>query len=180
MKPNRLIPAVCIVGLLLVSAPVFADHHEMSGVRGDFMNELNQIEEKLVGLAGAIPADDYGWRPMEGVRSVSEVFMHVAAGNYFFLQPLGVDGPEGLDPRGLEKNVTDKDAVIKELKRSFEYARKAVQSVGDDHLEDMVKMFGSDWSKRKVLLLYVTHGHEHLGQMIAYARSNEVVPPWSR
>ncbi|MDX1582410.1 MAG: DinB family protein [Thermoanaerobaculia bacterium] len=179
MRRTPLAVTLSTIVMLLLCAPAYAGEHEMSGLRSELMGELDQIEKKLVGLAEAIPAEKYDWRPAEGIRSVSETLMHVAGGNYYFLQPLGLEGPEGLDPRTLEKNVTEKDDVISELKRSFKYARKAVKSVGDDHLEDMVEVFGSDWTKRQVLLLYVTHGHEHLGQMIAYARSNEVTPPWS-
>lgn len=148
-------------------------HHAM------YLDEIADVEKKLVGLAQAIPAGEFAWRPAEGVRSVSESLMHVAAANYFFSMNLGVPLPEGLDPRSLEKNVTSRDAVIAELERSFAYAKKGIAAVKAGQGEEKVEMFGREFTKKRVLMLYVTHGHEHLGQMIAYARSIGVTPPWS-
>jgi uncharacterized damage-inducible protein DinB len=78
----------------------------------------------------------------------------------------------------LEANVTTKADVIEKLKASIEYAAKAVPTITD--LETEVNLFGFPGSKRAYLLILLTHAHEHLGQSIAYARGNGVVPPWSQ
>ena len=82
--------------------------------------------------------------------------------------------------RNLEKNVTMQADVIAQMKKSFDHARAAVESVSEAQLEDAIKMFGQDATKRKAMLTMVEHASEHLGQSIAYARSNGVTPPWSR
>jgi uncharacterized damage-inducible protein DinB len=149
------------------------------GVRADILRQIEDAEKKLLALAEAMPAEKYGWRPGEGVRSVGEVFAHTAAANYFLPTLVGVKMPEGVNPREFEKSGGDKAKTSETLKASFEHARKAVQSLADADLDTAVKIFGQDGTYRAALLLLATHAHEHLGQSIAYARMNGVTPPWS-
>ncbi len=148
-----------------------------AGEMGEMMaNNLAGVEEKLVGLAKAMPDDKFGWSPAEGVRTVSEAFMHVAGANYFFASKMGVDMPEGT--RGLEKTVKDKAGVIKQLEASFANIKKGLK--GAD-MSQATKLFGGkEGTIGDLALIAVGHGHEHLGQVIAYARSNGVKPPWSK
>lgn len=146
-----------------------------TGFRAEFIANLDDVEKKLVSLAEATPADKFTWRPSKDVRSISEVYTHIAGSNYFLASFLGVDAP-GIEG-DLEKTVTKKAEVIAELKRSFAHLRKASASVRD--LEAPVKMFGNQTTCRGVLVTVISHLHEHLGQSIAYARMNGVVPPWS-
>jgi uncharacterized damage-inducible protein DinB len=145
------------------------------GFKAEFAANVDEVQEKLLDLAESIPADKYSWRPAPDVRSVSEVFMHVAGGNYFLSSFLGVDAPHNGD---LEKKYTRKAEVLAELRRSFEHVRNAANATTD--LERPVKLFGRQTTNRGVMLTIVSHLHEHLGQGIAYARMNGVVPPWSR
>ena len=101
--------------------------------------------------------------------------MHIAGGNYFLATFLGVEAPKRA--QDLEQSVTKKADVIAELKRSFEHLRAAANRTED--LEKPVKMFGSPTTRRGVFITMLSHLHEHLGQSIAYARMNGVVPPWS-
>ena len=172
--------------LLCIAAPASARQSAQAqkpspppaaGFRADFLRQLGDAEEKLIALAEATPADKFTWRPAQGVRSVSEVFMHVAGGNYFLSTFLGVKPPEGVG-RDIEK-ITDKAKVVETLRQSFAHARRAAEGVSDADLERQVKLFGNDSTFRGVLFLMATHAHEHLGQSIAYARMNGITPPWS-
>ena len=148
-----------------------------SGVRAELLRQLEDAEKKFVALAEAIPQEKYSWRPGEGVRSVSEVYMHVASANYNIPQAAGFKPPAGLES-DLEK-ITDKAKVLDLLKRSFEHIRQAVLRTADADLDKSVKLFGNSTTVRDVFLTLVTHAHEHLGQSIAYARLNNIVPPWT-
>jgi uncharacterized damage-inducible protein DinB len=149
-----------------------------TGYRAEVISDIEGIGKKLVDLATAMPAEKYGWRPAPGVRSVSEVYMHVVGANYLLPSFLGAKLPEGFD-REMEKSVTDKAKVIEWLKKSIENAKAAVLSASDADLDKKVKAFGREMTERRVLMIVQTHMHEHLGQSIAYARSNGVTPPWS-
>jgi uncharacterized damage-inducible protein DinB len=144
----------------------------------DYLSDVDGVAKKLVDLAGAVPADKYSWRPATGVRSVSEVYMHVTGANYLLPSFLGAKMPEWFD-RGMEKTVTDKAKVIEWLKKSIENAKTTAAGVTDADLNKTVKAFGRDLTERRVLMIIQTHMHEHLGQSIAYARSIGVTPPWS-
>ena len=148
-----------------------------SGFRAEFLHDFDDVSKKIVELAEAVPAAKYNWRPAPGVRSVSEVYMHVAGGNYFLATFAGAK-PPSYDTRNLEK-INDKARVIEELKKSFEYLRMVATHGTDADLEKPIKMFGYDTTQRGALMTALNHLHEHLGQSIAYARMNGVVPPWS-
>jgi len=144
--------------------------------QSDLLANLADTEKKIVSLAEAVPQDKYAWRPADGVRSVSEVFMHIAGANYMIPSALGAKPPAGLT-RDMEKTVTDKAKVVEQLKQSFAHLRQAITSATDD--SKATKLFGRESTYGATKLLIITHLHEHLGQSIAYARTNKVTPPWS-
>ncbi|HST12182.1 MAG TPA: DinB family protein [Terriglobales bacterium] len=151
-----------------------------SGPRAEFLNELKGEEEKFIRLAGAIPADKYTWRPGPDVRSIAEVFLHVAAANYNLPHLIGTAPPEGFQAKGFDKSTTDKAKGIQALQDSFAHLRQAVIKVPDADLEKQLDWFGgSKNTERGILLFIMRHMGEHLGQSIAYARMNGVVPPWT-
>ena len=144
--------------------------------RAEFLAGVDDLERKIVALATATPADKFAWRPAKDVRSISEVYMHIAGGNYFLSTFLGIDAPQ--TNSDIEKSVTRKADVIVELRRSFAHVRAAASATTD--LEKPVMMFGKQTNHHGVLVTMLNHLHEHLGQSIAYARMNGVVPPWSK
>lgn len=151
----------------------------LGGFRAEYLRQIDDIRTKVIKLAEAVPADKYTWRPAEGVRSISEAYMHLAAANFFIPRSLGVAPPEGTLPgRELEK-MTDKQKVLDTLKASFEHVRQSVMKMSDADMDKAVKLFGRDSTSREALMILLNHMHEHLGQSIAYARMNKVTPPWS-
>jgi hypothetical protein len=122
------------------------------------------------------------------VRSIGEVFKHVASDNYFIPIAMGTPAPaasgiSGTDMKTVgayEARPLTKDQIVAELEASFNHLHGAMRTTTDANLTQTIKFFGQDWSRQKAMILTVTHLHEHLGQAIAYARSNSVVPPWSK
>jgi len=149
------------------------------GLKADVLRSLEDAQKKLIALAEAVPADKYTWHP-EGARTVGEVFAHVAGGNYFFPTLWGAKGAAGVDPRSFDKDAGDKAKTVDTLKKSFDHVRQAIESLPDADWSKPAKVFDHDGTYREIILIVVTHAHEHLGQSIAYARSNGVVPPWSK
>jgi uncharacterized damage-inducible protein DinB len=150
-----------------------------SGFRAEILKSLDDLEKKSVSLAEAIPEEKYTWRPGEGVRSIGEVYMHMASGNYAYANAAGNKAPADLDVRGFEKLAADKAKTVATLKQSFVHVRQTVLQTSDADLDKAVKMFGRDSTIRNVLFIMQVHQSEHLGQSIAYARSVGVVPPWT-
>lgn len=159
--------------LLALPATSFAQ-----GYLSDFTADFDAVSQKLVDLAEAVPAESYSWQPAEGIRSVSEVYMHIAIANYFLASIFDVPPPEGFSP-DLEKTTTAKADVIAALKESQEHVKKATMNAAEMNLEEQREVFGAMRSLRAVFMIIASHSHEHLGQSIAYARSNDITPPWS-
>ena len=150
-----------------------------SGTRGEFIAEVDSVGKKLTDLANAMPQEKYSWRPAPGIRSVSEVYVHVAGGNFLLPSFMGVKVPEGIT-RDMEKTVTDKVKVIDTMKKSFDHVKSVAANMTDADLDKKVKIFGGrEVTERALLVVILNHMHEHLGQSIAYARMNGVAPPWS-
>ena len=171
------------VFLLLLSAlPAYAQSTESSmsiGFFNDLLTEIEYVQGQVLQLAEAMPEEKYSWRPGEGVRSVGEVYVHIGMGNYFSLSYLGGSLPEGFNPE-LDKQITKKTEIIDFLKKSYDYAKSYILSLNAEDLEYPIEFFGEQSNGRRMLFLILYHNHEHLGQSIAYARSNGIVPPWSQ
>ena len=152
-----------------------------SGVRAEFLADFAAVTGKLIQLGEAIPAEKYTWRPQAGVRSVSEVLLHAAGGNYFLPTFFGATVPAGIDLKTLETSTTDKAKVIEALRTAIAHARGEVLRLSDADLEKTGKWFGGTQVTYRVMITATAeHCHEHLGQLIAYARINGVTPPWSK
>ena len=174
---RTILTALLLTLTATIAAPRLRAAGGPKGFRGDFLWQLDDIEKKIEGLAAATPEAKYTWRPAEGVRSISEVYMHVAGANYYLLAFAGVPKPAGL-ASDLEK-ITDKNKVVEALKASFEFTRQAAMKMSDADLEKPAKLFGNDTTYRGIYFVTMSHLHEHLGQSIAYARMNGIVPPGS-
>jgi uncharacterized damage-inducible protein DinB len=148
------------------------------GAGQGWLPEFNHSSRQILQLAEATPAEKFAWRPGPGVRSVSEVYMHVAVANFFLVNLAGgkIANPPKITQE-TEKQVKDKAEVIKWLKDSFDAVRNSYPPVDP---KKAVKFFGTDSNSENVYLRILVHNHEHMGQSIAYARTNGIVPPWSK
>lgn len=151
----------------------------LSGPREEFLDEIAFYEQRYTGLAEAMPAEKYSWRPGEGVRSVGEVFMHITAANYGIAGALGTPPPPGFDFKALAALATDKPKALQAMKDSFAHFRGAIAALSDANADKPQKMFGRQTTLRGSFIMITGHYGEHLGQSIAYARVNGVVPPWT-
>jgi uncharacterized damage-inducible protein DinB len=175
MRPLRWLPALALSAL--VAAPVAAQSFQE-----EVAFDLRAVGEKYVSLAQAMPADAYDWRPGDGVRSVSEVFMHIAGANLGLpANFMGVTPPAGYpqDWFGGAEQISDKAEIVGHLEAAFEHVASVIEGLSDEQLTQAVNVFGRQTNWLGAVMLIQTHSHEHLGQAIAYARTNGVVPPWS-
>lgn len=153
-------------------------------VRDRYLADLDTLHARFAALAEAIPADKYSWRPTARVRSVSEVFMHVAS-EWYYYDPRSVGGNPPADfgtPKDamakLETTITTKAAVIAEMNKAWTYGRAQVAGADPATLTGPIKPWGMTIDQ--VAIDFPGDLHEHLGQLIAYARMNGVKPPWSK
>jgi len=172
---------VKMMGLALVAWVLVAGTVAAQTLQEETIGDLEVLRDKYVGLAQAVPESSYTWRPGEGVRSVGEVYMHVVQANFGFPRMIGVTVPEGTPgawTSGNAEGLHRADAVDA-LNASFDHMVAAVRGITAERLEEKMEVFGRPTNVRGFLVVMVTHLHEHLGQSIAYARTNGVVPPWS-
>lgn len=180
--------ALAGIGALPAAAQQTAAATATAPVVNDLLNDVAQVERKFLALARAIPAEKYDWRPGDGVRSVAEVFKHVTSDNYFIPAMAGVPADPATGITGgdyktaaaFEQRQMSRDSVIAALEKSFAHLKQAMSGTTADRLDESVNMFGRSVTLQQTWILATTHLHEHLGQSIAYARTNGIVPPWSQ
>jgi uncharacterized damage-inducible protein DinB len=149
------------------------------GIWEGYDGEWRHVSQQLISLAEATPEDKFAWRPAPGVRSTSEVYMHIVSANFYLLSVTGPRMPTDLK-EGMEKSVTAKAEVIAWLKRSLDAVGEAHLSETSKDLQRKVHIADRDATVDGMYLRIIVHANEHMGQLIAYARMNGVVPPWSR
>ena len=186
---NRVFAAAAVTSALLVgvSAPARGQDvmtkESVASLKASFIADLDRVHEKFLGLAQAFPQDKYEWRPMEGVRSVSEVLMLAAFEGYSFV-PTSF-GAKAADLGSREeamklRTLSDKTQVIEHLNKGFAHAKQQLEGLDPATLTGKRKIMGQDRSAADGVIMIGGDLHEHLGQLIAYARMNKIVPPWSK
>lgn len=177
---NGMLAVTFLAAALATLTPAPASAQDPASFRQTWRAEFEASARKVVALAEAMPAETYSWQPMEGVATVAGAYMHIARYNYMLPhRNMGVEPPEGVDYATFEEAFTTKDEVLEVLRASMDHVRAVVDGMSDDDMAAMVNLYGRDVAKWGVLFRLVSHMNEHLGQQIAYARSNRVVPPWS-
>jgi uncharacterized damage-inducible protein DinB len=188
MKRFLLTSALCT---LLVGAATFSraanapapDTPDQSApsydLKGQSLLDLEAVQKKFVALANAIPEDKFTWRPSPDSRSFAEVFLHVAGERYGILSLMGAQKPDGFDGKTFEKSTTDKARIVDELNRSWNFTETTIKSMNNADFAKLLPKLGPQANECDVIYILVADAHEHLGQAVAYARENGIVPPWT-
>ncbi len=150
-------------------------------VKASFLADLEVMREKFIGLAEAFPQDTYDWRPMDGTRSVAEVLILIASEGYGFAPTaLGAEAAMSREESQALRELTDKTEIIDHLTRGFAHATQQIEAIDPATLVGQRTVFRRELNTSEAVLFVAGDMHEHLGQLIAYARANHIVPPWSR
>ena len=164
-----------VVCALVVALIVPLAQAQPTGIQAAFGKDAGTLSDKFTGLA-RVMAGNYDWKPAQGVRSVADVFNLIVKENGLIAGVLSGTPNTGASPAP----ITDPEKMQEALKASYLNLQKAIMALSDNDLQTTVKLFGRDMTKQSALMLILEDQHEHLGQSIAYARSNGVVPPWSK
>jgi len=165
--------------LFLLLAPRSFAQDPLDGLWQGYDGEWRHVSQQLIALAEVTPPENFAWRPAKGVRSTSEVYMHIAMANFGLLSYTGPKFPADLK-QDAEKTVTSKPEVISWLKRSLEAVRLAHSAETPSDLARKVRIENRDATVDGMYLRIIIHDNEHMGQLVAYARMTGVVPPWSK
>jgi glutathione S-transferase len=170
-----------------LAAPLHAQERmskeSVATLKAAFTADLQTMQDKYLALAQAFPQEKYTWRPMDGVRSVAEVLMLAAFEGYSFIPTSWGGKPADLGPReeaNKLRTLSDKAQVIEHLKKGFAHAKAQLDALDPATFTGTRKVFNQERSAADVAMFVGGDLHEHLGQLIAYARMNQIVPPWSK
>jgi uncharacterized damage-inducible protein DinB len=146
-----------------------------AGINTALASDVGTLSDKFVGLA-RVMAGKYDWKPGTGVRSVADVLNLIVMENKMLTGTL----TGAAAPAGAPAAITDPTQMQEALKTSYASLRQALAGLSQSDLQASVKFFGQDTTKQGAALMLIFDQHEHLGQSIAYARTNGIVPPWSK
>jgi uncharacterized damage-inducible protein DinB len=157
-----------------------ADHTAPSyDMKAQALLDLERVQKKFVDLTNAVPSDKLTWRPAADARSFAEVFLHVAGERYGILGLMGAEPPAGFDGKTFEKSTTDRTRLVAELNKSWEFTQKTINGMTNADFAKLLPKLGPQANAGDVVYILVADAHEHLGQAVAYARENDIVPPWT-
>ena len=168
-----------ILLLIVLCVPELRAQDPLDGLWQGYDGEWRHVSNQLIALAEATPADKFAWRPAPGVRSTSEVYMHIVMGNFWLLSVTGPKMPPDLKENA-EKTVISKPEVIAWLKRSLDAVKQAHIAADPKDMSRKLKVEGHDATVDGMYLRIIVHANEHMGQLVAYARMTGVTPPWSK
>ena len=161
-------------------AAATADHTAPSyDMKGQSLLDLQGVQKKFVDLANALPENKFTWRPSADSRSFAEVFLHVAGERYGIMGLMGATPPAGFEGKNFDKSTTDKTKIIAELNKSWDFTEKAINGMSNADFARAIPKLGPQANAGDVVYILVADAHEHLGQSVAYARENAIVPPWT-
>jgi hypothetical protein len=178
-----------LIGLsFFLQAPACAQRPASSSTMEELATEWRIVGEKTVSLARAFPAAAMDWRPAADARSVAEVIVHITGSNYWLAAVAGVPAPAATGLLGddeatvvaYDKRKPPADSALAELAASVAHVERGLLTTPTDRLGQRLTLEGHSRTVHGTWVHTVTHAHEHLGQLIAYARANGIVPPWSR
>jgi uncharacterized damage-inducible protein DinB len=172
MKKILIQYGVCVLAVALMVPLAQA---QPAGMQAAWGKDAGTLSDKFTGLA-RVMAGKYDWKPGQGVRSVSDVFNLIVKENGLLADALSDKPNTGSKPAP----ITDPEKLQEALKDSYANLQKAITGLSGNDLQTHVKLFGEDMTKQDAVMLILEDQHEHLGQSIAYARTNGVVPPWSK
>ena len=166
--------AMCALAVAPI-VPLARAQSQPAELQAAFAKDAGTLSDKFTGLA-RVMSGKYDWKPAQDVRSVADVFNLIVKENNLLANVLS-DTPNTKTPT---TPITNPKKMQKTLKTSYVNLQKAITGLSDNDLQTTVKLFGRDWTKQDAVMHILEDQHEHLGQSIAYARSNGVVPPWSK
>jgi hypothetical protein len=181
---SALFLTVCLaagaIGAAAQNSDATTDHTAPSyDMKGQSLADLQVVQKKFVDLANALPADKLTWRPSADSRSFAEVFLHVSGERYQILALGGVEPPAGFDGKTYEKSTTDRAKIVEELNKSWDFTQKTINGMTNADFAKLLPKLGPQANAGDVIYILVADAHEHLGQVVAYARENGIVPPWT-
>ena len=145
----------------------------------EVQNDWTRNNVVLYMLAGAMPEDKYGFKPVPEEQSFGERVLHVAQVNLSLLQSLGAKTPAPtIDPKA-----TSKAEAMAALQKVGEYGVAAIKEFGDQGLATRVDspyFMGPMASRQRILYFLMAHSQDTYGQLVVYLRLNGITPPLSR
>ncbi|WP_149277364.1 DinB family protein [Pareuzebyella sediminis] len=166
------------LSVVLMFLAISAIYGQDDIVQNSIKGMLTYNQGQVVSLAEAFTPEQYNWRPAEGVRSTGESLLHIAGANYYLASKMGFPPPEDVDMMNIEK-IQGKENILAALKKSNEFVLDKIGKVESGKFGEEVDFGFGKFNRLSGLLIFLEHNGEHKGQLIAYARSNGVTPPWS-
>jgi uncharacterized damage-inducible protein DinB len=153
---------------------------------------LSSLEDQMMGVAKAMPAEKYSFAPSaaifvpaqkpdylspnnKGVRSFGAMVAHVAQANYFYGGLLSGQKPD-VDVKAIG-SLTDKDQIVAALAASFAFVHKAIGTLTAQNAFESVR---GVQTRASTTAGVIAHGFDHYGQLAEYLRMNGIVPPASQ
>lgn len=165
-----------ILVLMAIATPAFAQQQQGATNLGVSSAKMmfTMGHDYILRAAEQTPDSLWSFRPTADVRSLGELYGHVASAEHMFCAMAMGEKPQMVNYEKMEKA-----KVIEGLKSGAAYCDKAY-GMSDADAAGMVNLFGSQRTKLFTLTMNATHDWEHYGNIVTYLRLKGMVPPSSQ
>jgi hypothetical protein len=177
--------AMLTVGTCLTIAARAVGQENVDPMAATVAEWFTGVEESFIGLADAMPAEKYAFKPTNGefkdVRTFGEQVKHVACNNFAFFNEIEKkEPPKGCGVGGPSPAKT-KAELMAYLRESFTYADRVLRTMTPANaLEPAGGPYGGKSTRLGLTTAAVWHASDHYGQLVMYLRMNGIVPPASQ
>jgi uncharacterized damage-inducible protein DinB len=174
MTSIRVAIPMFLSGVLLVPADTSAQATNplSTGAKVQFTG----ISSFVTRSADKIPENLFSFRATPEVRTISQLFGHIA--DAYFGMCGAADGSKP-PQEGLEKSATTKAALVKALADGVAYCQAVMARMTDQKGSESVPFAFGPTPRLSILYFVTTHTYEHYGNLVTYMRLNKIVPPSS-
>lgn len=167
---------LAVVATLVLALPSTTNAQTADPMTAGAKAQFRVVKDFIIRAAQKVPEDVFAFRPTPDVRTMGEIFGHVADG---FLNMCATAGG-GKPPRtNIEKSVSGKADLAKALTEGAEYCDSVFAAMDDKKGLETVPFYFGPTPRVSVLYFAVAHGYEHYGNLVTYMRLKNIVPPSS-
>jgi uncharacterized damage-inducible protein DinB len=160
---------------LALGSPVLASGQT---VTSSLLGLFEMTKDNVVASAELLDEELYAYRPTDEVRSMGELFAHIADAQYLFCAAAA--GESSPATESFEETRKTKAAILEALEMGFGYCEGVYSRMTDDSGGRVVDFFTGPTTAFGVLAFNTAHNYEHYGNLVTYMRLNGIVPPSSR
>ncbi len=151
-------------------------------IKTQLIKEWERAKSYTSDYLNAMPADKYGFKAVDSIRSFAQQMLHLSQGNVFLMNNATDQATPAPFKSDLEHSATaqSKDSVVYYVNTSYDYCISAIKATDVSKWGEKKKVFGMEPTRFSLIIKTFEHQTHHRGQATIYIRLLGIRPPQER